>query len=140
MTAKKPASPVGNTAGLQDNGTRKEYETGAKREERDILKGRFDLIPGYSLKQLAVHYARGSVKYGARNWEKGLPLSTFIDSMERHLNTYKEGDRSEDHIAAIAWNAFGYMWTAWRIDTGDRPIELDDAEYLCRSDNGQGWL
>ena len=113
-------------SGLVDSGTRETYGGGGQREVRDPEKGRYDLIPSYSHHRLAVHYARGSLKYQPRNWEKGLPLSTFIDSAERHLSKYKAGDRSEDHLAAIAWNSFGLIWTENEIREGRLPKELDD--------------
>ncbi len=117
-------------SGLKDSGTRTEFVTGAVRETRDPEKGRFDLIPAFALKRLAIHYARGAVKYAPRNWEKGLPLSSFIDSAERHINAYKEGDRVEDHWSAVAWNAFGFLWTANEIKNERLPQLLDDGNYL----------
>lgn len=127
---RKKTVPVKKKSGLKDSGKRAAYKTGAEREERDPEKGRFDLIPAFSLMRLAVHYARGAVKYAPRNWEKGLPLSTFVDSAERHINAYKNGDRTEDHWAAVAWNAFGFLWTANEIVEGRLPKELDDGGYV----------
>lgn len=118
------------SSGLKDNGTRQDFGTGAVREVRDPEKGRFDLIPAFALKMLAIHYARGAVKYAPRNWEKGLPLSSFVDSAERHINAYKEGDRAEDHWSAVAWNAFGFLWTSNEILAGRLPRTLDDGGYL----------
>ena len=48
------------------------FETGARREVSDG-KGRFDLIPAYPMKRLAVHYANGGAQVRRSNWEKGLP-------------------------------------------------------------------
>jgi hypothetical protein len=53
-------------------------------------------------------------------------MSRTWESLERHVQAYKDGDQSEDHLAAIAWNAFALMWYAERMP------ELNDlAEYLC---------
>lgn len=123
-------SAPAKASGLKDNGTRTTFETGAVREERIVEKGRYDLIPGYPLHRLAVHYARGAVKYAPNNWMKGIPLSSFLDSAERHLNAFKMGDRSEDHMAAVAWNVFGFMWTANEIEASRLPSTLDDGHYL----------
>lgn len=113
---------------VQGTGEQTEFSTGAKREV-STTKGRFDLIPAYPMKRLAVHYALGAKKYADRNWEQGLPLHSFIDSAERHMNAFKDGDRSEDHLAAILWNVAGYMWTERQIETGALPDSLDDVPW-----------
>ncbi len=61
---------------------------------------------------------------GDRNWEKGLPLSRFMDSAERHVNQFKAGDRTEDHLAAVLWNIYGVIWTEREIALGRLPKEL----------------
>lgn len=94
---------------VADSGKREEFSTGSLRDTRDG-KGRFDLIPVGPLKRLARHYENGAKKYGEHNWEKGQPSSRYWDSAMRHLVSYMEGDRSEDHLAAVAWNAFGMAW------------------------------
>jgi hypothetical protein len=88
---------------VKDSGERKEFETGAV---RDIShgKGRFDLIPPAMLFRLAKHYENGSVKYGDRNWEKGIPIHSCVDSAFRHLECYIVGRKDEDHLSAIIWN------------------------------------
>lgn len=113
--------------GLKDDGTRHTFVTGALREV-PVGKGRWDLIPFESMMRLAQHYERGAAKYLPRNWQKGLPLSSFINSGMRHMFQLAAGDKAEDHAAAIAWNAFGYMWTEERIKARLLPAELDDVE------------
>src|ERR1700687_4466193 len=96
---------------VKSTGTKhQKFATGAVRDAAEG-KGRFDLIPGYPMKRLAQHYENGAKKYADRNWEKGIPLHRFMDSAERHLNAFKDGDREEDHLAAIIWNIAGYIWT-----------------------------
>jgi len=95
--------------GLADGGERTTYETGALREPA-TGKGRYDLIPPASLRRLAQHYERGAAKYSPRNWEKGIPCSRCFDSAARHLQSYLEGSRDEDHLAAVAWNVFAIMY------------------------------
>lgn len=115
-----------NNSGLSDNGTRKVYSTGAKKEELQVEKGRYDLIPAVSLKRLAVHFARGAVKYGDRNFEKGIPFSRMFDSLKRHIDQWALGHRDEDHLAAVAWNAFVLMFGEWMVEKGLWPAELND--------------
>lgn len=94
--------------GCKDSGECQEFETGAV---RDIQKGkgRFDLISPVGLRRLAVRYEEGAIKYGDSNWQKGIKISRCLDSAMRHINQYLEGDWSEDHLAAVAWNIFACM-------------------------------
>lgn len=110
---------------VKDSGQRQEFDTGSKRDTRDG-KGRFDLIPTYPLRRLAKHYENGAKKYGDRNWEKGQPLSRYLDSCYRHLIAVLEGLDDEDHASAVAWNIFAYVATCQWIEEGKLPVELDD--------------
>lgn len=109
----------------KDSGKRETHSTGAVRDVR-TGKGRYDLINPIPLLRLAQLYERGAIKYGDHNWTKGMPISRYIDSAERHLNNYKEGDRTEDHVAAVAWNSFAIMFTEVMIERGLLPKELND--------------
>ena len=121
-TATEPLKTMGNFV-TKDSGKRAQFETGAVRDT-NTGKGRFDLITPIGLKRLAQLYERGAVKYGARNWEKGIPLWRYLDSAERHLNDFKSGDRAEDHLAAVAWNVMGYIHTEELIRRGELPPSL----------------
>jgi hypothetical protein len=63
------------------------------------------------------------------NWQKGIALSHYQDSLTRHLLQYCEGDTSEDHAGAIIWNACCMVWTDEEIQAGRLPKELDDLPY-----------
>lgn len=110
---------------VKDSGEHRETSTGAVRD-RQAGKGRYDLITPIGLKRLALHYENGAKKYSERNWEKGMPLSWFIDSAIRHIYSYLSGDRSEDNWAAVAWNALGFIHMEEMIRQGRLPKELDD--------------
>lgn len=110
---------------VKDSGQRQEFDTGSRRDTRDG-KGRYDLIPTHPLRRLARHYENGAKKYGDRNWEKGQPLSRYLDSCYRHLIAVLDGLDDEDHAAAVAWNMFAYMATIQWIEEGKLPVELDD--------------
>ena len=86
------------------------FETGAIREDK-TGKGRCDLLPMCALIRLSKHYEKGSADHGERNWEKGIPMHSFLDSAIRHLFKYMDGQTSEDHLSAAAWNILGAMWT-----------------------------
>lgn len=70
----------------------------------------------------------GAVKYGDRNWEKGQPLSRYLDSAIRHLVKFMQGHRDEDHLAAARWNIAGLMHTELMICRGELPSTLDDLQ------------
>ena len=109
----------------KDSGERRVFETGSVRDSRKG-KGRFDLIPAYPLKRLAQLYERGAEKYADNNWQKGQPLANYLDSAMRHLNDYRDGDRTEDHLIAVAWNVFAYIWTERAIEQGKLPASLGE--------------
>jgi hypothetical protein len=110
---------------VKDSGERQEFTTGAVRD-KSSGKGRFDLLPAYVLFRDARHMENGAVKYGDRNWEKGIPLSRFMDSAIRHICCYQMGMRDEDHLAAARWNLGGLIWTEEMIRRGKLPAELND--------------
>ena len=54
--------------------------------------------------------ARGAKKYGENNWKKAktdLELKRFEASAVRHLFQWLEGDQTEDHAVAVAFNLAG---------------------------------
>lgn len=65
------------------------------------------------LLEVSIHYEEGCIKYGERNWEKGIPLHSFIDSGIRHLLKYIRGDKDEPHDRAFVWNMLGAIWTVY---------------------------
>jgi dATP/dGTP diphosphohydrolase len=89
---------------------------------------RHDLIPQLMLDRLAALYHRGEVKYGANNWQKGIYLVRIFGSMLRHAFQWYWGDTSEDHLAAVIWNATALMWTEAQVHAGNLPRELDDRQ------------
>ena len=95
---------------IQDSGTRHKFDTGAVRDMQ-IGKGRCDLLPPLAILRLARHFEAGAVKYGDRNWEKGIPINSFVDSAIRHILKYMIGAKDGDHLCAAAWNLMCAMET-----------------------------
>jgi hypothetical protein len=79
-----------------------------------------------AMARLARHYENGARKYGDRNWEKGQPLGSYLDSALRHINVFLAGGRDEDHLSAAAWNLFSVIHTQEMIERGLLPKGLDD--------------
>ncbi len=119
---------------VKDSGARQEFSTGSVRDTRQG-KGRFDLISTIFLKRLARHYENGAIKYGDRNWEKGQPLSRYLDSAIRHLVDVLDMKMDEDHAIAAAWNIAAFVHTLEKIVRGELPLELDDIGWAERIGN-----
>lgn len=116
---------IGKEFVTKDSGQREQFESGAIRDIREG-KGRFDLISPIALRRLAGVYERGAKKYTERNWEKGMPLTRYLDSALRHLNQFLEGDRSEDHLAQAMWNVASMIHIEEAIEKGLLPQELNN--------------
>lgn len=99
---------AGGTWQTKDSGERQQFDTGAQRDTQ-ADKPRYDLIPTFALERVAGLYARGAEKYNDNNWHKGIPYSRCLASLERHLHQWKQGERDEDHLAAVVWNALAIM-------------------------------
>lgn len=63
------------------------------------------------LLEVSKHFEDGARKYGARNWEKGIPLHCYIDSAVRHYLKWWRGDTDERHDRAFCWNVLCCAWT-----------------------------
>lgn len=95
---------------IKDSGERRQFKSGAVRDIQEG-KGRMDLLPACSMIRLSKHYESGAVKYGEYNWQKGIPIHSYIDSALRHLMNYLDGKTDEDHLCAATWNLVSAMWT-----------------------------
>ena len=110
---------------LKDSGTRSEFDTGAVRDGQ-TGKGRMDLLPVRALIEVAKIFESGAAKYEDRNWEKGIPLSRFMDSGLRHAMKFLRGDLDEPHLAMACWNFLCLLDTQKRIEEGRLPMSLND--------------
>ena len=95
---------------IKDSGTRRQFDSGAVRDMQEG-KGRCDLLPAVAILRIARHFEAGAKKYDDRNWEKGIPVGSFVDSAIRHLMKYLDGQTDEDHLCAAGWNVLCAMWT-----------------------------
>lgn len=120
---------------LPDTGHRIVFAAGGAAREHDESKPRLDLVSPFLVARIGLHMGNADVKYadvgGARNWEKGMPVTRYLGGLERHLNGYKIRDGSEDHLAAMGWGimalahheAIGAVVDGVRLATWE---ELDD--------------
>jgi len=67
------------------------------------------LIPFHSLFALGKIFVEG-LRYGRDNWKKGVGDKEYqeerLEHALTHLSLWKEGDRSEAHLAKVAWFCF----------------------------------
>ena len=85
------------------------FETGAVRDTGG--KGRMDLLPMCALLRVSKYMEDALTHYPERNWEKGLPMHSMLDSAIRHLMKYMDGRQDEDHLCAAAIHVLIAMWT-----------------------------
>ncbi len=85
-----------------------------KAPKSEILSPGVDQIPFESLEEIGSIFAEGEIKYGLDNW-KQQPDNKPYDKERtrhaiRHLMLYANGDRSENHVAKVAWWAVTTIW------------------------------
>jgi cytochrome c peroxidase len=115
---------------VKDSGQRRQFETGAVRDAAEG-KGFFHCLPFEALEAAAKLYEAGAKKYGKNNWQKGMPLSVFLDSLLRHALKLANGWKDEDHAAAVCFNVFAFIWTAAKVKSGELPKSLDDVGWTA---------
>lgn len=109
---------------IQDSGERTQFATGAVRDMHEG-KGAMWLLPFNAVLRLSRHYEAGAKKYGVMNWNKGILVSSFIDSALRHIAKYMCGCDDEDHLSAAAFNILGAM------EMEQTKPELNDVPARC---------
>ena len=114
------------------------FETGAVRDCGG--KGRMDLLPWCAILRVSRHMEDSLTHYEERNWEKGLPIHSTIDSALRHLAKYMDGQTDEDHLCAAATNLLMAMWLEEKKpETQDIPTRKvgDPAVKIAVPDRGE---
>ena len=82
----------------------REFDTGAKRDSNSD-KPFVHNLQGYTRLRFGYLTNLGARSYGDGNFLKGIPSPVALESLDRHLAKYMDGDRAEDHLAAIIFNA-----------------------------------
>lgn len=113
---------------------------------RDTTEGKADytlLLDGPLFNRWAELLSRGAQKYGKRNWCKALKSTDkaareetkarFKESAFRHMMQWLQGDRSEDHAAAVLFNLNGYEAM---LDTDHIALKVYDPKNVQVSFNG----
>ena len=78
----------------------------AERAKSDVVGTGLVLIPWYSILAIGKIFIEG-LRYGRDNWKKGVKDPQYqeerLEHAMLHLLKWKEGDRSEAHLAKVAW-------------------------------------
>lgn len=112
---------------VKDSGVREEYSTGMKRDTQDG-KPRYDLViplhmDEHMLKRWAIHMTKGAQKYGDRNWELACTqeeADRFRASAFRHFIQWIDGERDEDHAAAVFFNIQCYEYVLEKLNEQEK--------------------
>ena len=86
--------------------------------------------------EVSVHYKDGAKKYGLYNWQRGIPVSSYISSGVRHLLKYMDMRTDERHDRAFVWNMLGAIWTMQHkegTDLIDIPFEIIGGNSVIRN-------
>lgn len=110
---------------LKDSGVREQFKTGAVRDTAGN-KPLLELIPGWASFAYGWIMEAGAKKYAARNWEKGMPMSRYLSSAKRHIESYQLGFRDEPHLWQALWNIGGAVHTQILVYLGIYPAEFYD--------------
>ena len=87
------------------------FASGASSSEE---QPRYDLIPYVATQREAARMGMGAREHGENNWMRGVGDKVFyrdrVNHLVNHALKYANGDRSEDHLAAVRCNAAMVMW------------------------------
>lgn len=61
--------------------------------------------------EVSIQFEEGAKKYGEHNWQKGIPVSSYLDSAVRHYLKHIDGWIDERHDRAVLWNLLCAIWT-----------------------------
>ena len=103
----------------------KKYGDGGFRKD-DSDRPRPELISPYAEEREAQWLSDGAKEHAVRNWEKGIPFSRCMASLERHTIKIKQGLKDEDHLSAVRCNAGFMIHFEEMIRKGKLPASLND--------------
>ena len=92
------------------------FKTGAVRDSQVGKPNFYECLSPFAIWRYGEYMAVASQKYGEFNWTKGIPVESYMKSLERHFLKLKMeilyGHHKEagvDHAAAIMFNIQGLM-------------------------------
>lgn len=91
------------------------FDSGAIRDTQEGKPNFYECMSPFAMWRYGEYMEKSAEKYGADNWTKGIPIESYMKSLERHLlklkMELKYGFTKEegDHASAIMFNIMGLM-------------------------------
>lgn len=99
-------------------------------------KVQWSLVPMKALEPMVKVLMFGATKYSPNNWMKGMSYTTIYNSMQRHINSFMDGEDNDPdskmhHVGHILCNALFLSWMIiYKPEYDDRnnlkPLVLSD--------------
>lgn len=105
---------------VKDSGARLEFESGMKRDGEAGKLNYLLALDGPMHERYVVHMNKGALKYGEGNWlnaNSREEWARFRRSAYRHLLQWLDGERDEDHAAAVMFNLNAAEYVLDRLST-----------------------
>lgn len=90
------------------------FQTTPDKPKTEVLSPGVDQVPFEGIEAIGAIFAEGEKKYGKDNW-KSAPSDAEYNAERtrhaiRHLFLWANGDRSEPHLAKVAWFCVTTIW------------------------------
>lgn len=92
---------------IKDSGKRQEFAGGMVRDTTEGKTNYALVLDGPMFVRWAIHLTKGALKYAKRNWMLARGDEEYERAKEsalRHFIQWYQGDRDEDHAAAVFFN------------------------------------
>lgn len=103
---------------VKDSGKREQFDSGMQRDTQQGKTLYHLVLKGPMFKRWAAQLTKGAQKYDENNWMKAqgaAELERFRASAMRHFIQWMDGDRDEDHAAALFFNINGVEYVRERM-------------------------
>lgn len=101
------------------------FPKGGKRDDAERAVN-YSLFCPAAMRALALTFKEGELKYGARNWEAGIPTENYIDHALEHIfNAITEGYEKEQRYTELS-HALWNIAAALHNETGCRHHVWED--------------
>lgn len=106
-----------------------------------VLRDVFKVLGSHALREVAIVYAAGALKYEDRNWERGMDWTRLLGAAHRHLQAVIFGEQMDtstgsNHLACVAFNLIGLI--TYSADP-DQFEKYDDRTEILRLHDTQVW-